>query len=85
MPFTAGVTGLRNFSWPPHGTRLAYTVQTGSLRDIRIATMGEKPVPQLFLNGAASGYGPKFSADGRWPAYIFDESGGTEVYLRQYP
>ena len=29
--------------------------------------------------------GPRFSPDARWLAYVSDESGGYEVYVRPYP
>jgi Tol biopolymer transport system component len=80
--------GLRNFSWTPDGKQLAYTVQTGSLHDIWILTTGapgEKPTMQPFLNSAASEHSPVFSPDGRWLAYVSDESGQPEVYLHGYP
>jgi Tol biopolymer transport system component len=76
---------VRNFSWAPDGKQLAYTVQTGSLHDIWVLTMGEKPTMQPFLNSTASEYSPGFSPDGRWLAYVSDESGRPEVYLHGYP
>jgi eukaryotic-like serine/threonine-protein kinase len=81
----AGVTVIRNAAWSPDGTRLAYTVQTGTQRDIWILMMGEKPTSQPFLNSAAAEYSPRFSPDGRWLAYVSDESGRAEVYLHGYP
>ena len=38
-----------------------------------------------FLSGPASEHSPKFSPDGRWLAYVSDESGRAEVYVRRYP
>jgi eukaryotic-like serine/threonine-protein kinase len=84
MPDT-GPPGIRNFSWAPDGKQLAYTVQNGSLHDIWIMTMGEKPTMQPFLNSPASEYSPAFSPDGRWLAYVSDESGRPEIYLHGYP
>jgi hypothetical protein len=34
---------------------------------------------------AASEWGPNLSPDGRWLAYVSDESGQTEVFVRSYP
>lgn len=28
---------------------------------------------------------PKFSPDGKWIAYVSDESGDTQVYVRSFP
>lgn len=89
-PLLAGVTSLRNFSWATDGKQLAYTVQGGSQHDIWVLTLddktpGEKPSMKLFLNSAASEFSPKFSPDGRWLAYVSDESGRPEVYVHGYP
>ena len=85
VPVPAGVTVLRNFSWLPDGTKLAYTLQTGLLHDIWILTMGDKPTTEPFLNSPASEHSPKFSPDGRWLAYESNASGQPEVYVQPYP
>lgn len=85
VPRPAGAISTRNFSWAPDGKQLAYTVQTGSQHDIWVLTMGEKPTSQAFLNSAPSEYSPRFSPDGRWLAYVSDESGRPEVYVQGYP
>jgi Tol biopolymer transport system component len=41
--------------------------------------------PQLFLRTRFTEAGPEFSPDGRWIAYVSDESGQYEVYVRPYP
>jgi serine/threonine-protein kinase len=89
-PLPMGASSLRNFSWVPDGKQLAYTVQAGSQHDIWVLTVGDKtpgdkPTGQPFLNSAASEYSPTFSPDGRWLAYVSDESGRPEVYVRGYP
>ncbi len=78
---------MRNMSWSPDGRVLAYTAQEGSQHDIWMLTMGDKPVATPWLNTAASEYGPKFSPDGRWVAYVLADSdiGGGNVYVRPYP
>ncbi len=81
----AGVNSLRNAAWSPDGSKLAYTVQTGFLHDIWILTMGDPPVTTPFLSRPASEHSPAFSPDGRWLAYVSDESGRYEVYLQPYP
>ena len=85
VPVPAGGTVLRNLSWLPDGTKLAYTLQTGLLHDIWMLTMGDKPTAEPFLNSPASEYSPQFSPDGRWLAYESDASGRQEVYVQPYP
>jgi len=81
----AGVNSLRNASWSPDGSKLAYTVQTGLLTDIWMLTMGDPPTTTPFLGRPGSEHSPAFSPDGRWLAYVSDESGRYEVYLQPYP
>ena len=82
---TGGEVGRRNMSWSPDGELLAYTVQDGSLHDIWVLPMGDDASPRPFLDGTASEYSPVFSPDGRWLAYVSDESGEYQVYVRGYP
>ena len=41
--------------------------------------------PTVFLNGPASEQEPMFSPDGRWLAYLSNESGRQEVYVKPFP
>ncbi len=41
--------------------------------------------PEKFLATAATESQPQLSPDGRWLAYVSDESGQREVYVRQFP
>jgi serine/threonine-protein kinase len=52
------------------------------LADTDHPKLGE-PVP--FARTPANEYQPAFSPDGRWLAYVSDESGVAEVYVRPYP
>jgi dipeptidyl aminopeptidase/acylaminoacyl peptidase len=44
---------------------------------------GGKPVP--FLQGDFNESQGQFSPDGRWIAYVSDESGGQQVYVQSFP
>ena len=47
---------------------------------------GWKPgKPFVFLNGPRNEAFAQFSPDGRWIAYVSDESGRFEVYVRPFP
>ena len=48
------------------------------------AVEGEQ-ASQPFLCTRFTEVGPAFSPDGRWIAYVSDESGQYEVYVRPYP
>jgi Tol biopolymer transport system component len=72
-------------SFSGDGKLLAFHhVGTTTRRDIFVASVGEhKSAPFLqtqFTEGA-----PEFSPDGRWLAYVSDESGRAEIYVQPYP
>lgn len=75
----------RNMSWSPDGSVLAYTVQSGSDYDIWTVSPDEPSSAKALIEGPAEEYSPRFSPDGRWLAYVSDESGRHEVYVRGYP
>ena len=82
--------------WPAHwhssGKFLAYTVRNPQGADVFIMPVegdgsgglraGE---PQPFLTGPFNESEPRFSPDGRFIAYVSNESGQFEVYVRPFP
>jgi len=80
-------------SWRPDGKVLALD-QENPRTDSTIFTItiegdeksGWKPgEPKPFVNSAFSEARPTFSPDGRWLAYVSNESGSFEVYVRPFP
>ena len=50
------------------------------------STSASKPgKPTVFLATAATEIEPMFSPDGRWIAYVSNESGTAQVYVRPFP
>jgi serine/threonine-protein kinase len=82
--FFSGEHHLRPISWSPDGRFLTITeipLQSGN--DIWVIPRDGEPIPFLvtsFQEGAAT-----FSPDGRFLAYISDESGKNEVYVQPFP
>ena len=78
-------------SWSPDGQFLAFHQQPGAEgssstgRDIWILPLEGERQPRPFLQTAFSEAEPKFSPDGRWLAYVSDESGRREVYVQPFP
>jgi eukaryotic-like serine/threonine-protein kinase len=77
--------GLTSLAWfSSDGTRMVLETQgpkTGN--DIVMATIGQSVEP--LLNSSYSESAPAISPDGRWMAYVSNESGRAEVYVRSFP
>jgi Tol biopolymer transport system component len=74
------------FSWSPDGKLLAFvSVNPKSLQDIRVLNVDRRGSSQAFLETPFREGGPVFSPDGKWIAYVSDESGRFETYVRPYP
>ena len=78
-------TYIAPYSWTPDGQRLAYMLQNERGEDIWVLSLEDSPVAEPFLESPSRENNPAFSPDGRWLAYVSDESGQFEVYVRRYP
>ncbi len=80
-------------SWSPDGQQLAFhEVNPATQRDIWVLRMGDPSagsgqvrMAQPFLRTRFDELVPLFSPDGRWLAYISNESGRYEIYVQPYP
>ena len=74
-------------SWSPDGRTLAF--QQGfdpqTKYDIYLLSAGSDSGARPLLATKANERAPVFSPDGKWLAYVSDESGRFEVYLRRWP
>jgi Tol biopolymer transport system component len=71
-------------SWSPDGANLAFDERKPSAeRDIWVLPQGVDPMP--FLVTPFDEFAPTFSPDGKWLAYVSDESGRSEVYVQPFP
>ena len=74
------------FSWSPDGRKLAYvSVNPTTLQDIRVLSVDERGASTPFVETQFREGGPAFSPDGKWIAYVSDESGRFEIYVRPFP
>jgi Tol biopolymer transport system component len=72
-------------SFSPDGATLAFVEfrpETGL--DILLLDLRSRRVTTFLNSRAWEGY-PEFSPDGRWLAYVSDESGRAEVYVQPFP
>jgi len=72
-------------SWSGDGQLLAFfEINPTRQRDISVLRMSDRKV-QLFLATPFNEGAPSFSPDGRWLAYVSNESGRPEIYVQPYP
>jgi dipeptidyl aminopeptidase/acylaminoacyl peptidase len=82
---TAGDAAEFPGSFSPDGRTLAFTriASEGGSLNLWLLTLGEgKPEERPWLQGSFKQYSPMFSPDGRRIAYVSEESGRSEVYIR---
>ncbi|MEE8326820.1 MAG: protein kinase, partial [candidate division NC10 bacterium] len=70
-------------SWSPDGQYLAFVESSANGYHIWVMPRDGDPTPLLDLSFNSGS--PRFSPQGGWIAYVSEESGRREVYLRQYP
>jgi serine/threonine-protein kinase len=84
LPSLSGANPQFPMSWSGDGRVLAFTERKPSAeRDIWVVEQGSDPSPFLVTSFDESA--PAFARDGRFLAYVSDESGRPEVYVQPYP
>ena len=73
-------------SFSPDGQLLAFgRPDPKTQRDIWVLSVKDRTQRKLFLGTPATEGAARFSPDGRWIAYVSDESGRPEIYVQPYP
>jgi len=72
-------------SWSPDGRVLAFNEAGRPSWDVGILEMDGDREPQYFIDSPANECCARFSPDGKWLAYVSDEFGRDQVYIRPYP
>jgi Tol biopolymer transport system component len=72
--------------WHPDGTFIAYEASDSvTASDVWILPMTGERTPKAFVKNRFNETAPRFSPDGRWIAYVSDEAGQPDVYVRPFP
>ncbi len=88
---TESLPGLRGFEpWevlftPDGRSMVVRTVERSGSRDIWLMALDSARQPVPLLRSPANKVSPALSPDGRWLAYVSNESGRAEVYVRSLP
>jgi dipeptidyl aminopeptidase/acylaminoacyl peptidase len=80
-----GVPG--ELHWSADGKYLAYSLApAGSARrDVWVLDVASKKAEPFSASGDADERFPRFSPNGNWLAYVSNESGSREVYIKAFP
>jgi serine/threonine-protein kinase len=78
--------GVEEVTWSPDGEWLIYRIGgDNGQRDILAIRPERDSVPIALLDSPFEEYSPALSPDNRWLAYVSEESGRPEVYVRPFP
>jgi Tol biopolymer transport system component len=69
----------------PDGKSVLYTSYQNNSWDLIRARLDSTPVGVTYMGSQANEAGASFSPDARWVAFLSDESGRWEIYVRSYP
>ena len=72
-------------SMPDGRSLIVRTVGGSGLRDVWLVPLDAARPPVPLLRTPADEVAPALSPDGRWLAYVSNESGRAEVYVRSFP
>ena len=73
-------------AYGPGGKTLVFSdIDPVSFWDIRTVDLAGGATPATILNGAATELWPRISPDGKYFAYVSDEGGTNEIYLKRFP
>jgi serine/threonine-protein kinase len=72
-------------SWSASGVLAYYEIAEATERDIWVVDLAGDRTPRPFLATPANELSPVFSPDGRHIAYVSNETGQNEVYVRPFP
>jgi eukaryotic-like serine/threonine-protein kinase len=82
---TTSANWQRAQAWSPDGKTLVFQEYGATAREVWIQRVDGDRKPRPFLNGPFNEYQARLSPNGRWLAYVSDESHRDEVYVTAFP
>ena len=83
------VSGLADFLWPEtvHGDHLIFSFGNNRAQnDLNVASLTQSGgAPQPFINTATDEFSSQFSPDGKFVAYVSNETGHREIFVAAFP
>ncbi len=80
-----GAMPLNEVAYHPGGTVAVVRPATVTPRTLYVVDLEADSAPRPLLAARADHFGATLSPDGRWIAYVSEESGAREVYVRPFP
>jgi Tol biopolymer transport system component len=81
----SGLRDLRSLTWHPDGERLVFEMEGPDGSDLFVIRPGTDTVPAVLLNTRFDETEPAFSPGGEWLAFVANDTGIREVYVRPFP
>jgi len=86
VTFEEGVTGAQAYSWSQDGSTLAFAVnERGPVGDIGVLSVDDPENWRRLIETAFDEDRPMISPNGRMIAWVSDETGEEQVYVRPFP
>jgi Tol biopolymer transport system component len=82
---TTSANWQRTQAWSPDGKTLVFQEYGATAKEVWIQRVDGDRKPRPFLNGPFNEYQARLSPNGRWLAYVSDESRRDEVYVTAFP
>jgi len=73
-------------AWSPDGQSIVfYQVDPVTLENLYVLPTSGENTPKGYVSGPGSDISASVSADGKWMAYLSDDSGTPEIYAQSFP
>ena len=72
--------------WSPDGKGIVFhQIDPDTLENLYVLPTSGEITPKVYVAGPGSDMNGSISADGKWMAYLSDDSGTSEVYAQSFP